>query len=185
MSPIFRLIGLVSSECSWRDIQIDFQNLLKTYKYRIFIRNLRSVTTRVWVSSLLTYLYSFSIVKFNNFYSSAFDFKTNLKLLFYLFYYFGQFEKFRFSKHRWNSLWKYSSFWGAIRLIVRTCCYSFWIEKNIQEKAMKSMRILAFFGYLDSQFDDYRSAQKWSRIIFNIFLNILLIPSVSSISFLI
>lgn len=48
---------------------------------------------------------------------------------------------------------------------------------------MKSMRILAFFGYLSGQYDDYQSTQKWGRIIFNIFLNILLIPSVGSILF--
>lgn len=45
------------------------------------------------------------------------------------------------------------------------------------------MRILALFGFLPSPFNDCRSTQKWGRITFNIFLNILLIPSVCSVSF--
>lgn len=44
---------------------------------------------------------------------------------------------------------------------------------------MRSMRVLAFFGYLPTPNDQYTTARIWGRVFFNIFLHILLIPSAS------
>lgn len=43
------------------------------------------------------------------------------------------------------------------------------------------MRILAFFGFLPNENDQHYWARKCARIAFNVFLNMLLIPSVSVI----
>lgn len=46
---------------------------------------------------------------------------------------------------------------------------------------MRSMRILAFFGFLPIENDQHNQTRKIARIAFNVFLDMLLIPSVSII----